>query len=94
MGKQEKDSAFGKAFSIIAVIASISFLSSDSSSLEGWQPWLFVFIAAIVGYRIGEFVESLVVKALFIISSIILFLINAAVRRFIWDIISSLFGDG
>ena len=84
-----KDNSLGGLFAAVALVASISAVwESDLTLLGGF---IFIVICTAIGYAVGQFVDALIGRVIFFIGSVVLLLYNAAVRRVIWDFISSLF---
>jgi hypothetical protein len=75
-----------KLFLWIGVIAGGAF-GAESGDFPGFCIGA-LFLGA-VGFWIGRAVESFVIRLIFILSSIISILINSAIRRFLWELITS-----
>lgn len=87
--QNNENSALGNIFGIIGILA--AFAAGGSADMDGGPIFLLVLVLGFTGYAIGKWVEAAIVQLLFIVGAIITILINAAVRSFIWNILSSIF---
>lgn len=88
---QNDDSPLGKVFSVLGIFAALAV--GGSNDMEAGPIFFLVLIFAGIGYYIGQFVEEVIARVIFVISSIVLILFNAAVRRILWEIFSAIFGN-
>lgn len=87
----EDNSVLGIVFAFIGITAA-GVMASDSN-MSNWASLILVLIMAVIGYRVGKAVELIAFRVLFIIASIILFLMNVAIRRFIWEVLKAIVSD-
>jgi|GEM_PF-4221943 len=87
----EDNSVLGIVFAVIGITAA-GVMASDSN-LSNWGSLVLVLIMAVIGYKVGKAVELIAFRVLFIIASIILFLVNVAIRRFIWEVLKAIVSD-
>ncbi len=96
MNKQQQktsnndDSPLGGVFAVIGILAALAM--GGEQDMEGGAILLAILILGFIGYAIGRWVEAVLVQLIFIGAAVIMFLMNAAIRSFIWSIISGLFG--
>lgn len=87
----DENSILGLVFAIIGIGAAGS-MAADSNMSNG-ASLAFVIIMAVIGYHVGKAVEMIAFRVLFIIASVILFLMNVAIRRFVWELLSAIVSD-
>lgn len=91
MASQDDNSVLGIVFAIIGIGAAGS-MATDSNMSNGASVVL-IIIMAVIGYHVGKAVELIAFRVLFIIASIILFLMNVAIRRFVWEVLTAIVSD-
>lgn len=85
MGKNE-EGPFATLFTWVGLIA---------GAAAGWEAGEFggmcvgAFFLAVVGYWIGRMADTVLIWVLFVVGSIISLLINSAIRRFLWELLTS-----
>lgn len=95
MGKQQpktksgSDSALGKFFAVVGVLAALA--TGGQQDMEAGGVIVLILFFGVIGYAVGEWVEATIIRILFIITAVILFLMNMAIRRFIWEMLSGIF---
>jgi len=87
----EENSVLGIVFAFIGITAA-GVMANDSNMSNGASVVL-VIIMAVIGYQVGKAVELAVFRVMFIIASIIMFLTNLAIRRFVWEMLSAIVSD-
>lgn len=94
MGQQQPrsndDSSLGKVFAVIGVVAALA--TGGQQDMDGGGVIILMIFFGAIGYAIGKWVEIVIIRILFIVTAIIMFLMNMAIRRFIWELISGIFG--
>lgn len=83
---QQEGGPLAAVFLWIGVIAGGAF-GAESGGFPGFCIGAVLLGAA--GFWIGKVVESVLVRLIFIASSIISILINSAIRRFLWELLTS-----
>ena len=82
---------FAVIFAVIGFIAGIS--SSAEADAGGGAIFFTGVIMAFMGFAIGRFVDKVVAWVLFIVASVIMILVNTAIRQFLWKLVMAIFGS-
>lgn len=83
---QQEGGPLAKVFLWIGVIAGGA-LGAESGEFLGFC--IGAVLLGAVGFGIGRAVENVLIRLIFIASSIISILINSAIRRFLWELLTS-----
>lgn len=86
--KSSSDSALGKVFAVIGVFAALA--TGGQQNMEAGGVIVLILFFGVIGYAVGEWVEATIVRILFIITAVVLSLMNIAIRRFIWEMLSGI----
>lgn len=87
MSSKEEEGPFAIILAIVGFFAGIA--AGQETNLEGMGVFIFAIIMSAIGFGVGNLVDKVVAWLLFILVSLIMFLVNSAIRRFIWEIISA-----
>lgn len=92
MGKQNhnSDSALGGVFGVIGALVALAV--GDAQDIGGGATFILVLVLGFIGYAVGEWIEIAIVRILFVVGSILTFIMNAAIRRFFGELLSALLG--
>jgi uncharacterized membrane protein (Fun14 family) len=91
MENKNNNSALGKLFAFIGILSALSV--GTETNMETAPLLLSIAFLGILGYAVGEWAEKTIIRIIFFIGVIISFVINAAVRRIIMEIVYAIFSN-
>ncbi|QDU69530.1 hypothetical protein [Engelhardtia mirabilis] len=90
--KQKEGSALGTLFALVGGMGGCAAATDQGET--GTAIMVTMAVLAIIGYVVGALVEAVVIRLVFVAVVVVTFLLNAAVRQFVWSLVSSLVGSG
>lgn len=85
--KEYNHGPFAKVFAVLGLIAG-GILGLEAGGGVGMI--IGAVLLAAIGGRIGQLADAVVAWLVFVVMSIIFIMVNAAIRRFLWELIRSI----
>ena len=89
MAKSENEGPLAKLFTWVGVIAGGV---AGAESGEFGVVLVCAVLCGAIGFWIGRVADAVLIWLFFVVGAVVLFLINSAIRRFLWELLGAAFG--